>query len=239
MATICSGTTCAFSTGPVRYRKNLRVSRTLGTLALCAGLVTLGACDRSHKTQTPAFDFQRLGADGTPYAGNGDFTTQPWSCVADRHTGLVWEVKTAQPGLRSKDNTYTWFNPDSKLNVGNAGTPNGGKCSGSHCDTTSYVEAVNRQGLCGQNDWRLPTQKELSTLNDPRIAYPGPTLDTQFFPEVQAAQYWTGVAYAAHYAGAWAWSFDYGYDRVDWKKTSKYLRLVRGTLAIKVKDPDD
>jgi hypothetical protein len=217
-----------------------RVVRALPFLALCS-VLTLAACGRGsgHNAQTPAFDFQRLNADGAPYTGNGDFATQPWSCVADRHTGLDWEVKTTQAGLRSKDNTYTWYNPDKQHNAGNAGMPNGGKCNGSACDTTSYVEAVNVQSLCGMHDWRLPTQKELSTLNDPRIAYPGPTTDTQFFPDVHAAQYWTGVAYGSHYAGAWAWSFDYGYDRVDWKKTPKYLRLVRGTLAIQVKDPDD
>ena len=209
-------------------------------LALCS-VLALTACNRDSgkDAQTPAFDFQRLNAEGAPYTGSGDFTIQAWSCVADRHTGLIWEVKTTQAGLRNKDNTYTWYNPDQLLNGGDAGIPDGGKCSGSACDTKAYVEAVNSQGLCGAKDWRLPTQTELSTLNDPRIANPGPTLDTRFFPETQAAQYWTGVAYGSHYAGAWAWSFDFGYDRVDWKKNPKYLRLVRGTLAIPVKDPDD
>ncbi|MBS1219931.1 MAG: hypothetical protein H6R21_3064 [Proteobacteria bacterium] len=215
-----------------------RVIRALRWVALCS-LLTLTACSRGTDAQAPAFDFQRLNTDGAPYTGNGDFATQPWSCVADRHYGLTWEVKTTQAGLRNKDNTYTWYNPDKLHNGGDAGTPDGGKCSGSACDTKAYVEAVNSQGLCGAKDWRVPTQSELSTINDPRIAHPGPTLDTRFFPEAHAAQYWAGVAYGSHYAGAWAWSFDYGYDRVDWKKTPKYLRLVRGKLAIQVKDPDD
>ncbi len=159
-----------------------RVIRALPYLALCS-MLTLTACSRGSDAQAPAFDFQRLNADGAPYTGNGDFATQPWSCVADRHYGLTWEVKTTQAGLRNKDNTYTWYNPDKLHNGGDAGTPDGGKCSGSACDTKAYVEAVNSQGLCGAKDWRVPTQSELSTINDPRIAHPGPTLDTRFFPE--------------------------------------------------------
>ena len=212
----------------------------LSSVFLCCAFA-ITACDRgaNDKAQQPAFDFQRLNDNGTPASVTGTFATQPWACVADRHTGLSWEVKTTQPGLRNKDNTYSWYNPDKDSNGGDPGLRNGGKCSGSACDTLAYVEAVNAQGLCGFKDWRLPTKIEISTLNDPRIAHPGPTLDTAFFPETQAAQYWTGAAYSAHYAGAWAWSFDYGYDRVDWKKTPQYLRLVRGTLAVAVKDPDD
>ena len=82
------------------------VGRALHCLALCS-VLALTACNRDSgkNAQAPAFDFQRLTADGAPYTGNGDFATQPWSCVADRHTGLVWEVKTTQAGLRGKDNT--------------------------------------------------------------------------------------------------------------------------------------
>lgn len=212
----------------------------LNSVLLCCAL-TLTACGQdTHDKERPSSSvFQRLNDDGTPYTRDGDFVAHPWSCVADRHTGLSWEVKTTQAGLRNKNNTYTWYNPDKLSNGGDAGTRDSGKCSGSTCDTTAYIAALNAQGLCGFHDWRLPTQKELSTINDPRIAYPGPTVDTRFFPETQAAPYWTGTAYSAHYAGAWVWSFDYGYDRVDWKKHPHYLRLVRGALAVKVKDPDD
>lgn len=219
---------------------HLSYRTTLNSVLLCC-VLTLTACgqDAHNKSQPSSAVLQRLNDDGTPYTGDADFTAHPWSCVADRHSGLSWEMKTTQAGLRNKHNTYTWYNPDKLSNGGDAGTPNGGKCSGSACDTTAYIAALNAQGLCGFHDWRLPTQKELSTLNDPRITYPGPTVDTRFFPETQAAPYWTGTAYSAHYAGAWVWSFDYGYDRVDWKKHPHYLRLVRGALAVKIKNPDD
>ena len=54
------------------------------------------------------FDFTRLNADGSDYTGNGDYNSQPWACVRDNHTGLVWEVKTDDGGIHDKNNTYRW-----------------------------------------------------------------------------------------------------------------------------------
>lgn len=223
------------ATMSLSYRMALNSVLLFSALAL----TSCGQDARDKKQPASSAAFQRLTENGTVYVRNGNFGTHPWSCVADRHTGLVWEVKTSAAGLRNKANTYTWYNPEKLNNGGDAGTRDLGKCSGSPCDTAAYTAAVNVQGLCGFHDWRVPTQQELATLNDARRSYPGPTVDTQFFPETQAAPYWTGTAYSAHYAGAWIWSFDYGYDRVDWKKQPHYLRLVRGALAVKMKNPDD
>jgi hypothetical protein len=56
-------------------------------------------------------------------------------------------------------------------------------------------------------------------------------MNTVFFPHAQSAEYWSGNDYSFQYNTAWAWSFEYGHDRVDWKKEPKFVRLVRGTAG--------
>lgn len=205
-------------------RKYVCQARLLSTIA---AVLMLSACAKENGPSV-VFDFTRLAADGSAYSGSGDFDSDPWSCVRDNRTGLVWEVKTGQSELHSAGNTYTWYETDEDNNGGHPGTANGGKCADSQCDTRSYVAAVNAKGLCGHNDWRLPNLEELATLVDSTAKHPGPTVDQRFFPETMAAEYWTGTPYVTYYGGAWTWSFEHGLNRVDWKNSAKHVRLVRG-----------
>lgn len=200
-------------------------------LLLAAALLLTG-CGNSTTPPANPFDFERLDAAGAAYTGDGNFERAPWQCVRDRKTGLIWEVKTAGPGLRSAVSTYTWYAPDNEIdgNFDHRGTPNGGQCSGSACDTAAYVAAVNAEGLCGFHDWRMPTKDEFATISDRRPPLKRPTIDSAYFPETQVAEYWTANDYAFKYDAAWAWHFEFSHDRVDWKKTPKYVRLVRGSL---------
>jgi hypothetical protein len=50
----------------------------------------------------------------------------------------------------------------------------------------------------------------------------------EFFPRTQSAEYWSANDYSFQPDSAWAWNFLYGHDRVDWKKSPKFVRLVRG-----------
>ena len=152
------------------------------------------------------------------------------TCVIDGQTGLMWQLKSRAAGLHSADNTYSWYDPDEAVGeLDYRGLPNGGSCTGSDCDTTSYVAAVNAAGLCGYSDWRMPIKDELYSISDlMRIDNP-PTVNTEFFPHTHAAEYWSGNDYSFQYDAAWGWNFALGHDRVDWKKTPKYVRLVRGT----------
>ncbi|MCB1756898.1 MAG: DUF1566 domain-containing protein [Gammaproteobacteria bacterium] len=143
------------------------------------------------------FDFTKLDAKGEALDNNAG----NWRCVRDNRTGLIWEVKTTDKGLQDRFNTYSWyFDSDRLLTGSNNGTPNGGECKGNiACDTQSYIDAINKAGLCGRtSEWRLPAPEELRSINDYRRGYSTrPTLDTNFFKNdpaiLESSLYSTGV----------------------------------------------
>ncbi len=155
------------------------------------------------------------------------------TCVTDTVTTLTWQVRDASGGLNDRSHTYSWYDPDEAVGeLDYRGVENGGDCSGSKCDTWHYVQAVNEAGLCGFNDWRLPLRDELFSISDLTRAEQPPTINTDFFADALAAEYWSSNDYSFQYDAAWAWSFEFGHDRVDWKKAPKQLRLVRGTATV-------
>lgn len=117
--------------------------------------------------------YLKIGAQGQALADNA---TQ-WDCVYDSKTKLLWEEKTNDGGLRDKDWSYTWYNPDSKANGGKAGyqdqhdfdnTVKQGQTCGNilaQCNTLAYAQAVNQQGgICGYTNWQVPHIEDLYTL---------------------------------------------------------------------------
>ena len=156
--------------------------------------------------------------------------TAPGDCALDQFTSLTWEVKTSQPGLRFAENTYSWYDP-SEAHGGELdyrGEADMGACTGSVCDTSAYVEAVNAVALCGYTDWRMPTRDELGSISDPRKNQAPPSINTRFFPNTMPGEYWSGNDYQFQWNAAWVWSFHNGLDRVEWKASPRYVRLVRG-----------
>jgi hypothetical protein len=151
-------------------------------------------------------------------------------CVEDQFLGLVWEVKSDQPGLRDWRNTYSWYSPDESFDgeLDYRGLKNAGECTGSECDTAAYVLAVNETAYCGHSDWRIPTRDELGSISDPRKPGNPPTANMDYFPFTQPKEYWSGNDYQFQYNAAWLWSFEFGHDRVEWKATPARVRLVRG-----------
>ncbi len=134
----------------------------------------------------------------TAVLGSG---SNDWACTKDNKTGLTWEVKTDDGGLRDKDWTYYWYKPSSD-NGGNEGYTN---CSTKdNCNTDAFTNAVNTQGLCGKKDWRMPTGDELMKLvvcsNDSYSWYGScnyssfvarPTINSTYFPNTLSVQYWS------------------------------------------------
>jgi hypothetical protein len=154
------------------------------------------------------------------------------SCVFDNQTGLLWQVKTDVAGLHDFRNTYSWYDPnEANGELDYRGLENGGQCTGSACDTWSYVGAINKAGYCGYQDWRMPGKDELFSVSDLGRADNPPTMNTRFFVNAQAAEYWSANDYSFQWDTAWSWNFEYGHDRVDWKKTPKFVRLVRGSAS--------
>ena len=151
-----------------------------------------------------------------------------WGCTRDNVTGLIWEIKTNDNGLRAQRWRYSWYNPDATTNGGDAGKAANGICySTARCDTDKYVADVNSQGLCGAFDWRLPNRFELVSLTS-NDRY-NPAIDTAFFPNTTLSWFWSSSPYADSVSRAWG--VDFISSRVFsyiYKNQSLYVRLVRG-----------
>jgi len=175
-------------------------------------------------TGDAGFDFTALNASGQATAPTSGVTPHP--CVRHNVTGLVWEVKTADGGLRDQYWTYTWY--DSVHNYGgNPGATSGGDCKTSgRCDTEKYVADVNATRLCGYSDWRMPSLQELqSIVNHDRY---NPTIDPTYFPNTRSSFFWSGSPDAVSSDYAWSVSFGYGSDGYDIRSYRNFVRLVRG-----------
>ena len=129
--------------------------------------------------------------------------------VKDNVTGLIWESKTDDNSIHDKNNTYNWYDAQDVL-----------------------IATLNSQNFGGYSDWRLPTVKELSTIVDSSIPYPGPSINTTYFPNTVSSVYWSSTtnAYDPYYA--WVVCFaDGGVSYTgDGNKSGRYnyVRAVRG-----------
>lgn len=180
------------------------------------------------------FSFTKLDASGVPLADQtAPFNVTPWDCVRDEITGLEWEVKTDNGGLRDKDWTYSWFNSTGVNDGGSAGTANGGVCvDTSNCDTEKYVSAVNAAGMCGRNDWRLATREELQSIVNISQFNSAPRYDIDFFPNPPPSlsqAHWTSTPDASSSAIAWTVDTLKGRGSAIFAKSREFrVFLVRG-----------
>lgn len=174
--------------------------RTLLIVGVPLAAITAAVLHQPAKPEPAPYHLTKIAADGKPlppWAG-------PWSCVCDRNTGLLWEVKTDDEGIHDGLWTYSWyragaagFHTAARKNLAEplpeAGVPDSGDCyfEKTRCDTEDLVRRTNRQTLCGENNWRLPTSAELTTLVYP-LAKPGQAkIDTDYFPHTKRGDYWT------------------------------------------------
>ena len=170
------------------------------------------------------FDFTALDASGQDTAPSSGATPHP--CVRDNVTGLWWEVKTDDGGLRDQDWRYTWYDPASP--DGNPGTASGTtNChTAGRCDTSKYVADVNAAGLCGKSDWRMPTVKELEGIAN--LNRTNPAIDPLYFPNTPSSHFWSGSPYAGSSYYAFYVSFNLGDAYYLNRYYSNSVRLVRG-----------
>lgn len=198
------------------------------------------------------FSFTKLGADGAPLAiqdaawsdtGNEALGTK-WSCIQDNVTGLMWEVKTNDGGLRDKNWVYTWYNSsgtndggDHGLGDTGAGITTGMENSvviftgtdtcfdSSRCDTEKFVADVNIAGLCGKSDWSLPSSEELQSIVDKSSA--DLSIDIHFFAHTKTGAYFSSTPDATNNSRAMIVYFGLAKGGVLSKYTPEFVRLVR------------
>lgn len=105
--------------------------------------------------------------------------------------------------------------------------------SGEYMDWENAIIYAENLTLAGHSDWRLPDQKELSSIAT--INLYSPAIDTKVFDleSVGVDGYWSGTTYVPHtdsefYLNGWLVSFvDYGQaGRID-KSNGAYVRCVR------------
>ena len=158
---------------------------------------------------------------------NGANTYALTECVKDNSTGLVWEGKTAS-GSRLGTSTYT--NYDSTTSLQKPGSP-GVYVLPTQADLDAsnnsykYRTTVNTSpALCGFTDWRMPTKEELQGI----LASSGsPRIDTAWFPNTQAAAYWTSTPGADNDELAFSVYFSNGTITTGFRYVPFSVRLVR------------
>ena len=175
------------------------------------------------------FDFTKLDDDGDDLA----VSASDWSCVKDNHTNFIWEVKQSS-GLHKSSNKYTWYNTDVNSNGGDIGSENNTSlCEGydngdsaSYCNTEAFVARVNAAGLCGANNWRLPTREELRSV----VHYgkdSKPRIDTEYFPNTDAFYWSSSPSAAAPPYQSWGIGFNGGSNDRFLRSQPYKVRLVR------------
>ncbi len=147
------------------------------------------------------FSYTRLNSDGSEYSGSGDYATEPWACVLDNVTGVIWEVKTTDGGTHDTNIEYTWYNADG---VDIDGTIFRGTDNGINPTTQELVDATNAEQLCGLSNWRLPTSSELVSIRNNTIVIDGDnfSIDSDYFPNLKSVSLWSSsVNYYANADG--------------------------------------
>lgn len=149
------------------------------------------------------------GQDGAYNINPMSFTDNGDGTVTDNNTGLMWQKCSVGQNNDSTcsgtlsviywykaSGTYNWeYNPTSQNVCGSL-------------------------NLGGYSDWRLPSQKELMTIVDYEIPYPGPTINTTYFPNTPStagsSNYWSSTTYA-NFSGTMAWLMDFNNGEFGWE----------------------
>ena len=170
------------------------------------------------------FSFTKLDSSGAELAASAG----SWSCVLDNVTGLIWEVKTDDGGLRDKDNTYKWGG------ITAIGRDHESREGDYYDDWNTLVDAANMEngtGLCGYSDWRVATVSELFSLADYSYysrSASGPSIDQNYFPNTAADVYFSATPDGLTNTNERYFNFYYTVDVGSVARDSlRHVRLVR------------
>ncbi|PAR35438.1 Lcl domain-containing protein [Vibrio metoecus] len=137
------------------------------------------------------FTFSKLDAAGKRLSESAS----EWSCVRDEVTGLVWEVKSADPAsTNDKERLFALeipgrFSPYAD-DLAEATCRSAGDAL---CTTAQYIEHLNQTARCGIRQWRLPTNAELFNLFDfGDMGEDAQALSVAYFPQQSQNQDYSG-----------------------------------------------
>ena len=245
VAMTCSGLTCSLSSNALPKLDSptykIGVYNAKGVLQ---GAVLNGSYTISFLVNASGYSKISNSGDPLPDSAKLGSGANDWACTKDNRTGLIWEVKTTDFGLRDVGWGYSWYKPsgDNGGDVGYTdinvvfGAPN---CSTKdNCNTDAFTNAVNTKGLCGKKDWRMPTKEELMKLvvcSDGKYDTDGsctnyestPTINSTYFPNTVSDWYWSSSPGAYVSSFAWVVYFSYGGSNNDYKDFNGFVRLVR------------
>lgn len=165
--------------------------------------------------------YAKLDSNGNELSGSA----AEWIMVRDNFTGLVWEVKDSQDGvkdysnLHDSDNIYGWYNSNPAINGGNPGLLWG------KVNAENFINELNRTWFGGHDDWRLPTIQELSAIIESKTS--NPSIKRKYFPATMLSGYWSSTTCALYTHSAWLVYFNEGDVEHDHKSYGHYLRAVR------------
>jgi hypothetical protein len=133
--------------------------------------------------------------------GNGTVRHIPTGLIWKRCSeGQIWDGTTCQ----GSSDIYTWQQAFQRADAVNAGS----------------------QGWnAGQIDWRVPNQKELSSIVERGCS--NPNINLSQFPATSPSVFWSGSPIAGDAGMAWNVHFDGGYDGLDSRLNASQVRLVR------------
>ena len=158
-------------------------------------------------------------------------------CVKENSTGLIWEGKTAS-GVRWGSNQVHNYDSTSSPQKNDGTNPTQANIEQPDVwgtlNSIGYRNAVNSSTLCGFTDWRLPTREELKGIVDTTVAST-PKINSTWFPNTQALNYWTSDPHNDYPSAAWAVNFGAinaanGVNDVNalFRQNAHPVRLVRG-----------
>ena len=200
-----------------------------GGLLTATGINTCGNNIKNGLLCTPEAlgDLYGSGQDGELRAGlKMSYTTLSQGneeCLKDNATGLIWEQKTDDGGLRDKDWNYTWYASGNSTH-GTLGSDTCGGVLNGQCNTQAYLAALNAKSYCGYNDWRIPTRMELLSITDRNRT----TAINPAFVNTQPSYYWTTSLVAAQGDSAWYVEFLGGRAADQYMSNGYSVRVVRG-----------
>ena len=183
------------------------------------------ATANSNSDGAGGFDFTRINADGTTYNGSGNYSSEPWACVRDDRTGLMWEVKTNDGGIHDATNFYRWggLTAKDRNDIDREGDY--------YDDWNNLIISTNENNFCGYSDWRVPDIPQFMSLVNFGNGFAPFSfkIEQDYFPNATGDFYWTSSPYRGAHSEFYAWAFQlaFGNNKNLQRYQASALRLVR------------